>query len=373
LPEVESRAATGEKREDILRLAGVSKRFGQVTALDAMNLSVRQGQFVTLLGPSGSGKTTLLRMLAGFDALTSGAIFLDGRDVSPLPPARRGIGMVFQHYALFPHMTVRDNIGYGLKMRGWRRNARDRRIDEMLEIVRLDGMGDRKPKQLSGGQQQRVALARALAPRPALLLMDEPLGALDRALRIHMAEEIRRLHRELGTTTLYVTHDREEALTLSDRIIILRNGRLLADGTPEELYRRPTSEFVAGFFGGHNVLQPTDVEIVMRPNSVGTVDNRWAAVARDGAAKTGGGALGIAIPVRKFTLTQPDDLFIRVQATVVEMLFYGDYMRVTCRTVGRNETLTAWLDAAPARRLTPGAKVNLFSRQDDSVLVGLDN
>lgn len=373
-PKIQANSPAAKSVEDILRLVGAEKRFGRVTALDTVDLSVQPGQFVTLLGPSGSGKTTLLRLLAGFDTLSSGKIFLNGCDVSSLPPARRGIGMVFQHYALFPHMTVRENIGYGLKMRGYRRKEREARINEMLATVRLEGMGNRKPKQLSGGQQQRVALARALASRPALLLMDEPLGALDRALRIHMAEEIRRLHRELGTTTLYVTHDREEALTLSDRIVIMRGGQVLADGTPEELYMRPASGFVAEFFGGHNVLKIDDVNVVIRSNAGSVDDNRWGELGYADGTRSSAKTLGVAIPVRKLTLTQPsDNHYICVRASVVETLFYGDCVRVTCRTVNRGASLTAWLDADPARRLAPDSKVNLFGRISDSVLVTLED
>ncbi|WP_051580048.1 ABC transporter ATP-binding protein [Pseudonocardia acaciae] len=237
-----------------LRLESVVKRFGDVTAVAGVSLDVEPGTFLTILGPSGSGKTTLLRMIAGFLPVTDGLIRLAGRDVSRVPPGGRDIGMVFQNYALFPHLSVIENVGYGLKVRGRGRAERARRAREVLALVGLEGYDRRLPRQLSGGQQQRVALARALAFEPTMLLMDEPLGALDRELRVRMAGELRRLHEELGNTVLYVTHDREEALTLSDRIAVLRDGKLEAVGTPQRLYGRPETAFVASFFGGHNCV-----------------------------------------------------------------------------------------------------------------------
>jgi putative spermidine/putrescine transport system ATP-binding protein len=237
-----------------LRLDKVLKRFGSVVAVDGVSLDVAHGEFVTILGPSGSGKTTLLRMIAGFMSVTEGAIWIGDRDVSAVPPGKRDIGMVFQNYALFPHMTVLENVGYGLKMRKWGRAERTRRAKEVLALVGLDGFDKRLPRQLSGGQQQRVALARAFAFEPKMLLMDEPLGALDRELRVRMAGELRRLHEELENTVLYVTHDREEALTLSDRIAVMRDGNIDSIGKPQDLYARPDTAFVASFFGGHNCV-----------------------------------------------------------------------------------------------------------------------
>lgn len=237
-------------------LSRVTKDFGGTIAVDDVDFDIAAGEFVTLLGPSGSGKTTILKMLAGFEVPSSGSIRIGGREVSRLSPADRNIGMVFQHYALFPHFSVADNIEYGLKKRRWPRLERKRRVEEMLELIGLSDYGARRPQQLSGGQQQRVALARALATRPQLLLMDEPLGALDRSLRIGMSEEIKRLHRETQTTFLYVTHDQEEALVLSDRVAVMRDGRVQAADSPEELFQRPPNRFVAEFFANCNVLAP---------------------------------------------------------------------------------------------------------------------
>ena len=220
-----------------------------------MSLAVEPGEFVALLGPSGSGKTTMLRLLAGFELPTSGEIVIAGSNVSGLAPSERNIGMVFQHYALFPHMSVARNIEYGLRMRGWDTSRRRARVSELLAMIKLNHVGERLPHQLSGGQQQRVAIARALAYSPSILLMDEPLGALDRALRIEMAEEIRRIHRTLGATFIYVTHDRDEAMTLADRVLVMHQGKIDADGKPQQLFERPQSAFVAEFFSGMNVIR----------------------------------------------------------------------------------------------------------------------
>ncbi|WP_053382394.1 ABC transporter ATP-binding protein [Leucobacter celer] len=236
-------------------IRSLTKVYGGPPALDAVDLDIAKGECVTLLGPSGSGKSTLLKLLAGFEPATSGTVVFDGEDITTLSPAERECGMVFQNYALFPHLTVAANIEYGLKIRRWSRERRRERVEEMLQLVGLNGFGDRRPSQLSGGQQQRVAIARALAYHPPLLLMDEPLGALDRSLRLELVEQIRRIHRETGTTLVYVTHDQQEALALSDRIAIMRNARIVECDTPERLYRQPQSDFVATFFGDANLLE----------------------------------------------------------------------------------------------------------------------
>ncbi len=240
-----------------LRIRALRKSFGANEVLRGVDLDLGAGEFLTLLGPSGSGKTTLLRILAGFDTPDSGQILLRGRDISHLSPAERDLGMVFQQYALFPHLTVADNVAYGLKMRGWKPERRARRVAEMLELVGLPDKAKSRPQQLSGGQQQRVALARALAYEPQLLLMDEPLGALDRSLRLQMQEEIRRVHREVGTTIIFVTHDQEEALALSDRVAIMHEGELAGLAAPSQLYQNPPSTFVARFFSNANLVPAT--------------------------------------------------------------------------------------------------------------------
>lgn len=249
--EAARRAAAQAGRLDI---EGVSKTFGDVVALADISLGVAAGEFVTILGPSGSGKTTLLKVIAGFETADLGRIRVDGSDVTDLDPARRNIGMVFQNYALFPHLNVARNVGYPLAMRGMRKGEIAERVGEALEMVELGGMAERLPKQLSGGQQQRVALARATVFRPRLLLLDEPFGALDRKLREQMQLEVRRLQRRLGLTTLFITHDQEEALIMSDRVAVLAKGRLQQVGPPLEIYEAPANPFIADFIGESNIF-----------------------------------------------------------------------------------------------------------------------
>lgn len=240
---------------DVLRIAGLTVRHGATVAVDNLSLDVRRDELFVLLGASGSGKTTLLRAVAGFARPSAGRIELNGLDIAAQPPHRRPVNTVFQSYALFPHMTVAANVAFGL--RGMDRHQAAHRVSEMLALVRLDGLADRRPHQLSGGQQQRVALARGLAPRPALLLLDEPLSALDRALRLETREELVRLRRALGMSFILVTHDQQEAMTMADRIGVMRDGRMVQVGTPPEVYERPNSRFVAAFLGAANILPGT--------------------------------------------------------------------------------------------------------------------
>ncbi len=247
-------------------LAGVRKSYGAVLAVRDLDLAIARGVFFSLLGPSGCGKTTTLRLIAGFELPSAGTVRIRGRDVTAVPPYRRDFSMVFQSFALFPHLSVADNVAFGLRMRRIGRAERALRVAEALRLVKLDGFAERYPKQLSGGQQQRVALARAIIVRPAVLLLDEPLGALDKALREEMQVELRQLQRTLGITTVFVTHDQEEALTLSDEVAVMRDGVIEQRGAPRTLYERPATEFVAGFLGASNffdasVLAPDLVAI----------------------------------------------------------------------------------------------------------------
>ena len=243
-----------------LELQRVSKHFGDVRAVDDITLRVRTGEFLSLLGPSGCGKTTCLRMVAGFETPTAGEIRLDGRSLANTPPYRRNVNTVFQHYALFPHKTVFDNVAFGLRMKRLPAPDVSRRVGQMLELVELPGVGQRFPHQLSGGQQQRIALARALINEPTVLLLDEPLGALDLKVRRRMQGELKRIHREIGITFIYVTHDQEEALTMSDRIAVMARGRVEQLGTPAAIYERPATRFVAHFIGLTNVFRGTVIE-----------------------------------------------------------------------------------------------------------------
>jgi len=254
-----------------VRLVGVRKAYGDVVAVDGVDLEIASGEFFTLLGPSGSGKTTTLRLIAGFERPDEGRIELAGRDVTGQPPYSRDVNTVFQDYALFPHMTVAENVGYGLRVRGVARRERRLRVDEILRVVQLPGLGDRKPIQLSGGQRQRVALARALINHPQVLLLDEPLGALDLKLRQEMQIELKRIQRavrEVGITFVYVTHDQEEALTMSDRLAVFNEGRIEQVGTPAAVYERPENAFVAGFVGASNVIQRSGRTFTVRPEKI---------------------------------------------------------------------------------------------------------
>src|SRR5436853_573922 len=251
-----------------LKVLGVRKSYGPVVAVAGIDLVVDEGEFFTLLGPSGSGKTTLLRLIAGFERPDAGRIELGGRDVTSTPPYARETNTVFQDYALFPHMSVADNIGYGLRVKHVARQARARRVDRALDMVRLTGLGGRRPNQLSGGQRQRVALARAVVNEPEVLLLDEPLGALDLKLRQEMQIELKQIQKDVGITFVYVTHDQEEALTMSDRLAVLANGQIEQIGSPVDVYERPATEFVAGFIGISNVLTRDGVRFVVRPEKI---------------------------------------------------------------------------------------------------------
>jgi putative spermidine/putrescine transport system ATP-binding protein len=244
----------GPVTDTMVELDGIAKAYGGTQALHPTRLSVRRGEFLTLLGPSGSGKTTLLNIIAGMISPSTGRILIDGRDVTSVPPAKRGIGMVFQNYALMPHMTVFRNVAFPLEVRGVSRDEIRRRVGEVLALVRLPHMADRKPKELSGGQQQRVSIARCMVYNPSLILMDEPLGALDKSLREQMQLEIKRLHAQSGITMIYVTHDQDEALNMSDRIMLMNAGAIEQIGTPEEMYSAPVSRFAAAFLGQSSLI-----------------------------------------------------------------------------------------------------------------------
>jgi putative spermidine/putrescine transport system ATP-binding protein len=255
-----------------ISVRGLTKRYGDVVAVDGIDLDIEPGEFFTMLGPSGSGKTTTLRMIAGFEIPDEGTIELAGADVSRLPPYDRPVNTVFQDYALFPHMTVQANVEYGLMVKKVRKGERRERARQALEMVRLAGFGERKPAQLSGGQRQRVALARAIVNRPKVLLLDEPLGALDLKLRQQMQIELKSIQREVGITFVYVTHDQEEALTMSDRLAVFNEGRIEQIGPPADVYEHPQSEFIAGFVGVSNVLERNGRRYTVRPEKVNLLE-----------------------------------------------------------------------------------------------------
>ncbi|MGU3402615.1 ABC transporter ATP-binding protein [Methylobacterium brachiatum] len=305
-----------------LRLDNLTKRFGTHVAVDAVTLALKPGEFFCLLGPSGCGKSTLLRMIAGFETPSSGHVRLGEQDLTALPPHRRPVNMMFQSYALFPHMSVAGNVGYGLK--GLGRAAASARVTELLRLVQLDGFGDRRPDTLSGGQRQRVALARALAREPKLLLLDEPLGALDRGLREETQAELRAVQRRLGTAFVVVTHDPEEAMMLADRIGVMEGGRLAQVGTPADLYRRPASRFVAGLLGDVNL-------IAGRLGSAEDGDTRAVQTAH-GIVR--GSATGLSEGTAVVVAVRPDNIVLGIEGlpvTIADTVFLGDRLRRTLR------------------------------------------
>jgi putative spermidine/putrescine transport system ATP-binding protein len=341
-------------RFDHLRLEQVTRRFGDKVVLDTLSLQIAGGEFVALLGPSGCGKSTALNCLAGLLPLTGGSIWLDQRRVDTQPPEKRGFGMVFQNYALFPHMSVRRNVGFGLKMRGVGGKEARRRVDEALRLVQLLPYADRLPGQLSGGQQQRVAIARAIVIEPPLVLMDEPLSNLDAALRLDMRTEIRRLHQSLGLTTVYVTHDQEEALSLADRLVVLREGLVQQVGTPEELYRSPANPYVAGFMGYRNLFTMTATARTGNEVTVSGYGIELTGQAR-GEFKTG--PVTVAIRPEDFVVGTPPsavDNHIEVGIEVVEYhgreqavqarLPEGQALRLRTTTrVSRGDLVSVWI------------------------------
>ncbi|HYY90199.1 MAG TPA: ABC transporter ATP-binding protein [Chloroflexota bacterium] len=317
---------TGDGAQPLVRLVHATKRYGAVEAMQDVNLEVHEGEFFTLLGPSGCGKTTTLRSVAGFVHLTEGEIFIRDQPANHLPPNLRDVGMVFQSYALFPHMTVHDNVAFGLRMHRVPKSRIAERVAKVLRLVQLEGQEDKYPRQLSGGQQQRVALARVIVLEPSLLLFDEPLGALDKQLREQMQLELKRLQRELGITTMYVTHDQEEALTMSDRIAVMRHGRVLQVGTPREIYDAPGDLFVAGFIGHVNFL----------PGRVVGGDNGFVHVDLAAGGRVAGLAAGslsqgaeavLAVRPERVSLEADGGAFSCVEGTIRQVVYLGDEVR----------------------------------------------
>jgi spermidine/putrescine transport system ATP-binding protein len=308
-----------------IALEGIVKRYGDVCAVDGVDQVIPGGEFFTLLGPSGCGKTSTLRLIAGFEKLDEGVIRLDGEDVSRKPPHKRRVNTVFQSYALFPHLSVADNVAFGLRYQRCTKPERARRVGEAMEMVQLSGMGDRRPAQLSGGQQQRVALARALVLAPPVLLLDEPLGALDARLRVDLQVELKRIQETLGITFVYVTHDQDEALTMSDRVAVMRDGRVQQCGEPRELYEQPATAFVANFLGASNLIPVT----VSGPGRLSLGDFALAAPDVNGAA--GRDALAMIRPerVRLEPHGSPGDN--RVPGMVEEIVYMGFHQDVRIR------------------------------------------
>jgi spermidine/putrescine transport system ATP-binding protein len=323
-------AGGGERTlDDVIRLERVSKRFGHFAAVHDADFGIERGEFFAMLGPSGCGKTTTLRMIAGFETPTSGVIRLEGQDVSRVPPYRRNVNTVFQQYALFPHMSVWDNVAFGPRSRKVKSAEVKARVGELLDIVRLGDFAHRKPTQLSGGQQQRVALARALVNYPSALLLDEPLGALDLKLRQAMQIELKRIQREVGITFIFVTHDQEEALTMSDRIAVMNEGRVEQIGAPREIYDEPASVFVAGFIGSANLLVTSIDAIDGARAAVSIAGERVAVDATDGRLHAGDNATLMVRPERvRVSMGAPQNGSSGVRCTVTDLVFQGPVVRV---------------------------------------------
>lgn len=325
--------------ETDLRLEQALKTFGSVIALDRVDLAVRNGELLTILGPSGSGKTTLLRLVAGFAEPDAGRILLQGRDITYLPPAKRDIGMVFQNYALFPHMTVAENVAFPLQMRKTARDEIAKRVKWALGIVELGGYEERLPRQLSGGQQQRVAFARAIVFDPRILLLDEPFGALDRKLREQIQLEVRRLQQQLNLTSLFVTHDQEEALILSDRIAVMNGGRIEQLGTPHEIYEKPANRFVADFIGISNLFSGRVEGRDKNTIAVRGEDGKLFLVDSDTAADAGADAVVLVRPERLQLLKQTHDTENCIRGEVAEIVYLGQAEKLRITTVAGHDVL----------------------------------
>ena len=344
----------------LVRFRNVEKTYdGQVNVVDRLNLEIRRGEFLTLLGPSGSGKTTILLMLAGFEAVTAGDIVLNDRSLANVPPFRRNMGIVFQNYALFPHRSVFQNVAFPLVQRRVARTVIREKVDTALRMVDLAGLGDRRPHQLSGGQQQRVALARALVFEPEMVLMDEPLGALDRKLREQMQIEIKHLHDELGMTVAYVTHDQGEALTMSDRVAIMNDGLIQQVGSPHEVYEEPANAFVAGFVGENNgfegVIEGTDgAECAVRLASGDLVR------ARSATPRARGEATILSLRPERLSINPPEGMTAnRFEARIVEVIYFGAHNRVRLAMAGRDDVVARVPAGEGSDTLLPGAPVTI--------------
>ena len=357
-----SQARVGRVVGSSIAVKDVEKRYGQFHAVDHISLDIEPGEFITLLGPSGSGKTTLLNLLAGFQSLDGGEILIDGKPVHNVPTHRRGFGMVFQSYALFPNMTVTQNVAFPLRMAGIDRATTARRVAETLEIMRLSAHADKSPSEMSGGQQQRVAIARAIVTRPKVILMDEPLSALDRRLRESIQIEIRDLHQTIGTTILFVTHDQGEALTMSDRIAVLDAGKIVQIGRPLDIYRHPSNRFVASFVGESNLI---DAEIMQKRGTTVTLKNRagyvFEAESRD------------AIDVGRVTvLVRPERVAISSEAvahstpvTVTSAIFLGEILRIEAQMEGGDTLLIRCTDTAQRPFPDVGDRLHVSWGSDD--------
>jgi putative spermidine/putrescine transport system ATP-binding protein len=351
--------------DPFLSIQHVSKAFGQTVVVQDFNLDAAPGEFVSFLGPSGCGKTTVLRMVAGFEEPTSGSIMVGGRDVTRLKPNQRNIGMVFQAYALFPNLTVAQNIAFGLKVAGVSKADSDSRVAEMLDLIKLPQFGDRYPYQLSGGQQQRVALARAIAPKPKLLLLDEPLSALDAKVRVSLRDEIRSIQKELGITTVFVTHDQEEALSISDRIVVMYGGKAEQVGTPFEIYNRPSTKFVANFVGTLNVLEGTVTDASSGKVKVGIGEVMLKGKLNGSKA---GDTLSLALRPEAISLGRQPGRDATLGGEISEVSFLGSVIRVRVG-LGKDTVSLDTFNSPASPPPTVGEKAEISFSPDDVLVL----
>jgi putative spermidine/putrescine transport system ATP-binding protein len=360
--------------DNFIEFKGVQKSYdGKNLVIPNLDLSIRQGEFLTLLGASGSGKTTTLMMLAGFEVPTKGEILINGQPIQNVPPQKRGIGMVFQNYALFPHMTIEENLAYPLQMRRLGRSEVEEKVSAAIKMVHLEDMQKRKPSQLSGGQQQRVALARALVFEPELVLMDEPLGALDKNLREHMQYEIKQLHKELGVTVVYVTHDQSEALTMSDRVAVFKDGRIEQMAPPSQIYDAPHSAYIAGFIGENNFLKGTVRQSENVSNPLLQIDTNlsiplggtsWRGKVSDNNQK-----VTIALRPEHVSIQTPSKSDeIKLPCTVLDKVYLGDHTRLLCNLIDGTPIVAKVVDTEASSLLATGDKIELGFCPEDIIV-----
>ena len=327
------------EKKVVLELKDITKSFGETEVLKGISLSIEEGEFVTFLGSSGCGKTTILRIIAGLEYPDGGHVLIEGKDMENLGPEKRNVNMVFQNYALFPHMNVEQNIGYGLKIKGVAKEEIRRRVKEMLKLVQLEGFENRKPSAMSGGQRQRVAIARALINNPKVLLLDEPLGALDLQLRRQMQIELKHLQKELGITFIYITHDQEEAINMSDRIVVLNGGYIEQVGTPAEIYDEPKTAYVARFVGSANILRGTVIEVnedrILLENSAGTMCGRCRRNVENGETHL------LAVRSESIEISRTPKSSIYIEGTIAEKNFAGGMLRIVVKTKAGQEIVVS--------------------------------
>lgn len=347
-----------------LTLSHLQKSFGATKVVHDFNMAIEKGEFISFLGPSGCGKTTVLRMIAGFETPTGGTIEIDGKDQTSLRPNQRNIGMVFQAYALFPNMNVFDNVAFGLKVAGKPKGEIETRVREMLKLIHLEHLADRYPYQMSGGQQQRVALARALAPAPQVLLLDEPLSALDAKIRVSLREEIRQIQRQLGITTVFVTHDQEEALSISDRIVVMNAGKADQIGTPFEIYNNPATRFVASFVGTLNLI---DAEIVDASTSTVRIGDQHIALSKP-VAKANGDKITVALRPEAGSLAEGAKGDVAISGTVTSSHFLGSVIRTRVDVGGAALSFDMFNDPSTAPPAA-GERITLKFASEDLMIV----